>query len=149
MPERNQQTSPWKVLIVEDEVLLLEMYQIAFKSAGFSVRGALTGQAGWQELQAIKQKTDIDLVLLDIKMDDLSGIEILRRAKQDSLLKRIPIWMLTNVGEELVAREAVALGAEEYIMKTKIIPSELVAKVKERLIKGRPLLKKASSFKRE
>lgn len=119
-----------QVLIVEDEVLLLEMYEVAFKRDGeFAVMIAASGEDGWQKLKRGKA----DIVLLDIKMDDISGIEILRRLQNEPRLKQIPVWMLTNVGEEAVAREAMSLGAEEYIMKTKIIPSELVAKVKERL----------------
>lgn len=118
-----------KVLIVEDEALLLEMYEVAFRAGRFNVVIADSGEEGWQQLK----RTDADLVLLDIKMDDVSGIEILRRLHNEPHLPKIPVWMLTNVGEEAVAREAMSLGAEEYIMKTKITPSELVAKVKQRL----------------
>lgn len=130
-----------KILIIEDELLLLEMYQVAFETAGLEVVLAANGQEGWQHLQ----EPNIALVLLDIKMDDISGIEILKRLQQRPELKKMPIWALTNVGEESVAREAIALGAEEYIMKTKITPSELVAKVKERLKTGRPLAKSVIS----
>lgn len=120
-----------QVLIVEDEALLLEMYEVAFKTAGFGVVMAANGEQGWRQLK----KRKLDIVLLDIKMDDISGIEILRRLQNEPQLQEIPIWMLTNVGEEAVAREAMSLGAEEYIMKTKITPSELVAKVRQRLQK--------------
>jgi len=64
----------------------------------------------------------------------VSGIEILERIQNKPDLKsKTIIWVLSNVGEEIVSQEAIKLGAEEYIMKTKITPSELVARVKERL----------------
>lgn len=130
-------SSPKRILIIEDEALILEMYKIAFEAAGFSVEAAASGQEGWQSLQ----KADFDLVLLDIKMDGISGIEILGRLQREPSLERLPVWVLTNVGEEAVTRQAMNLGAEEYIMKTKIKPSELVSRVRQRLERGKPLLK--------
>jgi len=118
-----------RILIVEDEPMLLEMYGIAFRNSSFEILTAVNGHEGWQKIQ-----TAPNMVLLDIKMDDMSGIEILKRIQNDSNLKlKIIVWVLSNVGEETVSQEAIKLGAEEYIMKTKITPSELVAKVKERL----------------
>jgi len=118
-----------KILIVEDEPMLLEMYQIAFRNSGFEILAAANGREGWQQIQ-----TAPNMVLLDIKMDDVSGIEILKRIQNKPDLKsKTIIWVLSNVGEEIVSQEAIKLGAEEYIMKTKITPSELVARVKERL----------------
>ena len=118
-----------KILIIEDEPMLLEMYQIAFRNSGFEILTAVNGHEGWQQIQ-----TAPNMVLLDIKMDDVSCIEILKRIQNKPDLKsKTIIWVLSNVGEEIVSQEAIKLGAEEYIMKTKITPSELVARVKERL----------------
>jgi len=118
-----------KILVIEDEPMLLEMYQVAFETAGLNVLTAPNGETGWQVIQQTP-----DLVLLDVKMDDISGLEILKRLQDKPELKNnLIIWMLSNVGEEAVSQETLRLGAEEYIMKTKITPSELVAKIKARL----------------
>lgn len=129
MPNAKLVESKIRILIVEDEPLLLEMYEIAFRNSDLEILTAINGQEGWQKIQAVP-----NMVLLDIKMDDISGIEILKKLQSNLDLKsKIIIWILSNVGEEAVSQEAIKLGAEEYIMKTKITPSELVARVKERL----------------
>ena len=68
-------------------------------------------------------------------MDDLDGFEVLKRLKADPSLKNIPVFLLTNMGEKDNTQLGLSLGAEAYIMKAKILPSEIIDRVTERIKK--------------
>jgi len=124
----------WKkaiILLIEDDTLLSSMYAIKFKLSGLKLIIAQNGRAGLT--QAIEKKPD--LILLDIKMEDIDGFEILKRLKADSTTKNIPVILFTNMGEKENAEKGLALGADQYILKAKTLPSEIVDKVIKRLKK--------------
>jgi len=120
-----------KILLVEDDPTLVQMYKIKFKVSGFNL---LVATGGYQGLDIVKKEKP-DLVLLDIKMDDLDGFEVLKQMKADPTLKNIPVFLLTNMSEKDNAFHGIKLGAEEYIMKAKLLPKEVVNKVIKRLRK--------------
>lgn len=120
-----------KILLIEDERVLVEMYQIKFKVAGLNL---LVAYGGYEGL-SIAKKQKPNLILLDIRMDDLDGFEVLKRLKHDPSLVDIPVFLLTNVGEKDNAAKGVELGAEQYLIKAELLPQEVVNKVMERLNK--------------
>jgi len=121
-----------KILLVEDDPFLSEIYVIKFQEAGFSVSLAVDGSKG---LERIKHEQP-DLVLLDIVMPNVDGLELLRTIKDDEATRNIPIIILSNLGEEEDINRGLALGAELYIVKAHYTPTEVVAKVKSILEKN-------------
>jgi DNA-binding response OmpR family regulator len=119
------------VLLIEDDKLLYDMYKIKFDIAKLRL---LVAHGGYEGLSFAKREKP-DLILLDIKMDDLDGFEVLKRLKADPSLKDIPVFLLTNMGEKDNTQLGLSLGAEAYIMKAKVLPSELITRVADRLNK--------------
>ncbi|MDD5342578.1 MAG: response regulator [Patescibacteria group bacterium] len=117
-----------KILLIEDDPLMVRMYQRKFKADGHDLGIALDGEEGLVKVREFKP----DLVLLDIMMPKLDGLEVLKRMKADSKLKSIPVILLTNLGasEEDVNR-GLELGAVAYLIKSEYQPDEVVTKVKE------------------
>ncbi len=120
-----------KILLIEDERVLCEMYGIKFKVAGLNL---LIAYGGYEGLSLAK-KSKPNLILLDIRMDDLDGFEVLKRLKEDPSLASIPVFLLTNVGEKDNAAKGLGLGAEQYLIKAELLPQQVVNKVLERLAK--------------
>lgn len=115
-----------KVLLVEDEMFVRELYERVLKQEGLDVRTAVDGLSG---LEAAAEKPD--LILLDIMLPGINGIEVLQKLKQDPNTRNIPIVLLTNLGQESVIKQALDLGASGYLMKVRITPYQIVGYVKE------------------
>lgn len=118
-----------KILLIEDERVLCQMYALKFKVAGLNL---LVAYGGYEGL-ALAKKQKPNLILLDIRMDDLDGFEVLKRLKNDPSLLDIPVYLLTNVAEKDNAAQGLKLGAELYLIKADLLPQEVVDKVTERL----------------
>lgn len=114
------------VLIVEDDVFLSDMYQTKFTEAGYTVRIAQDGSQCLAELQGGFRP---DIVLLDIVMPKMDGIEVLGALKKEEKLKDIPVVLLTNLGQESDITRGMEMGAYAYLVKAHFTPSELVKKV--------------------
>ncbi len=119
-----------KILIIEDDPFLSEMYAAKFSQNEFQVEVAVDGKAG---LAKIKEFVP-GLILLDIVLPKMDGFEILKKIKGDSKLKNIPIVLLTNLGQKNEIEKGMSLGADEYIIKAHFTPTAVVAKVKELLL---------------
>lgn len=120
-----------KILIVEDEPMQLEMYEMAFRAnaQGVSISTATNGS---EALEKVKREKP-DLVLLDVILPDIDGIQILKRLKSDVQLKDIPVIVMTNYDAAGTAELAVKEGAEKYLVKSSVPPSMLVQVAKDRL----------------
>jgi len=118
--------SKTKVLIVEDDPTLAEMYGTKFTAEGFDVLHAGDGVEG---LEMAKTKKP-DAILLDVMMPKMDGFATLKELKADKILKKIPVIMLTNLGQEEDVKKGKDLGAEDYFVKANQTPAEIVAKVK-------------------
>jgi CheY-like chemotaxis protein len=116
-----------KILIVEDDPLMSRMYQKIFKFEGFDVDFALNGEEGLDKIRTVKPT----LVLLDIMMPKMNGLEVLDKVKLDPATKDIPIIMLTNLAGTQDAEAALTKGAVKYIIKSEYEPKQLVNMVKE------------------
>lgn len=122
---------PPKTLIIEDEQFIRDIYKRQLEKAGITVDGFGNGTEG---LQAISQNK-YDIILLDIMLPDLNGLEILKQIKQNPSLKNIPVIMLTNLGQDEVIKEGFALGAQGYFIKASYTPDQIVQEVKKVLSK--------------
>lgn len=116
-----------KILLVEDDVILVEMYQAKFELEGHEIRVATNGE------ECLKVVEDFvpDLILLDILMPKLNGFHVLKELKKRSKLRSVPVILLTNLGEAEVDMNkelATALGVADYLIKSHHTPDEVVAK---------------------
>jgi len=103
------------------------MYEAAFKFEKYEVDIAHNGKDGLEKLK----KNRPSLILLDIMMPKMNGIDVLREMKADPRYKGIPVVMLTNLSGSKDVEEALSLGAVKYIVKSKYKPKEVVAQIKE------------------
>lgn len=117
-----------KILIVDDDSLLVRMYQKKLENDGYIVAIANDGETALQRVQELKP----DLILLDIMMPKMNGLQVLAVLKENKDTSNIPVILLTNVGgsDEDVNR-GLELGAVAYLVKAGNRPSVVVAKVKE------------------
>ncbi|MEX0877645.1 MAG: response regulator [Candidatus Spechtbacterales bacterium] len=116
-----------KILLVEDDPFLSEIYITKFEESGYVVEVADDGEKGLQKLKESKP----DLALLDIILPKMTGLEILEQMQKDESLKRIPVIVLSNMGSDEDTNKAIELGAAGYLIKSQYTPSEVVAKVEE------------------
>ena len=116
------ESEPKKILVVDDEDPVREIYNKEFTSSGFKVVLASDGEQG-----LLKAGEEIpDLVLLDVMMPKMSGIDTLKVLKKNELTKEIPILLLTNLGEEQIIKEGFSLGADGYLLKVSYTPAQVV-----------------------
>ncbi len=115
-----------KIILVEDEQILLKALSIQLLSAGFEVLTANNGEAG---LELIKKEKP-DAILLDILMPKMTGFEVLEHLKKDAHLKNIPVIVLSNQGQEAEKQKGLSLGAADYYVKSDTDLSDLTNKVK-------------------
>lgn len=118
-----------KILIVEDDRFLRMAYTYELTEEGFEV---VTAVDGVEALSRMKEKV-FDLVLLDILMPRMDGFEVLREIQKDETLKKVPVIMLTNLGQEKDIKECQKLGAVDYFIKSDHALTVLVEKLKKRL----------------
>ncbi len=113
------------VLIVDDDLTLREMYEEYLKATGFSVISAQDGEEGL--LKAKESKPSI--VLLDLMMPKMSGIEVLHQLKADNTTKDIPVIVFTALIQDLEKQESFAAGASDYVVKTEVTPKGILEKI--------------------
>ena len=116
-----------KILIVDDDALMIRMYQTKFKSDGYSVETAADGEECLSKIGSSKP----DLVLLDIMMPEPDGMEVLETLKRQPETSEIPVVMLTNLSGKQDAELAIEKGAVEYWIKKEAKPSDFGTKIKE------------------
>lgn len=114
-----------RILVVEDTELLRRMYRDRLVQDGYEVADAGDGIAA---LALIRDQA-FDLVLLDLIMPRMGGIQVLEAVKQDPRTQSIPIIVLTNLGEESTIEQAVSLGAVDYLIKNETRPADVSQKV--------------------
>ncbi len=114
------------VLIIEDDLFISDLYKRTLSQEGFSVLTALDGMQG---VELASQKPDI--ILLDIMMPKMHGIDVLKKLRENPTTQNIPVVLLTNLGNESIIKQAFKLGARGYFLKLKISPYELVDEVKQ------------------
>ena len=116
-----------KILLIEDDRFLSEMYATKLTESGFIVETAFNGEEGLAKAENIKPK----LVLLDIVLPKKDGFEVLAALKEKGFLKDMKIIALTNLGQKEEVEKGMSLGASDYIIKAHFTPTEVAAKVKK------------------
>jgi len=118
-----------KVLIVEDEKLLNEAYELVLKKDGHDVSKAFNGE---EALELVKKDTP-DLILLDLRMPKMDGVSFLRELQPAENYPDVKIIIFSNYDEQKEIDEAFKYGATRYILKAWSSPTELIKVVKETL----------------
>ena len=123
-----------KILLVEDEDFIRELYVRQLTKAGFLVKSAVDGQSG---LNVLKSET-FDLLLLDIMLPGMNGLQLLREFKTQNPSSPMITILLTNLGQEAVIKEGFELGAQAYLIKASYTPDQVVSEVKNAFSGGQP-----------
>ncbi|MEM6454506.1 MAG: response regulator [Acidobacteriota bacterium] len=131
MSSTSSSTTRRKIVVVEDEADIREMVQYNLQREGFAVITADNGEDGVRTV--VKEAPD--LVLLDLLLPGLDGIEVCRKLKQDPVTRRIPVIMVTAKTEESDVVLGLGVGADDYVVKP-FSPKELVARVRAVLRRG-------------
>jgi len=118
--------TPYKILIVDDDKFLLNMYSIKFQKEHFDVTTAGDGRDALQKLQGGLVP---DAIVLDIVMPIMDGLEVLENMRKLDLAKDATILILSNQGQSSDIEKAKRLGIDGYIVKATTIPSEVVTEV--------------------
>ena len=113
------------MLIVEDDNLVAEVYSTKLLEMGHAVQIAQNGKEGLDLIEKDKP----DLILLDILMPVMGGIELLEELKKKEEWKNIPIILLTNVGEKESIQKARNFGVKDYLIKSHFTPAEVIEKI--------------------
>jgi DNA-binding response OmpR family regulator len=116
-----------KILLIEDDAFLVEMYTTKFELEGFEVISAEDGKKGLE--LSFKEKPDI--ILLDILMPKMDGFAVLESLKKDKSTINIPVVLLTNLGQKDDVKKGFEKGAVGYLIKAHFMPSEVVDKIKK------------------
>ena len=118
-----------KILVIEDDSLLANILINSFVREGFEAFNILDG------LQAIEttKKLRPDLILLDLILPGLDGFEVLRQLKADEQLKKVPVFIISNLYSISDVRSAKILGAEEYFIKANTNVKNIIKEVNKRL----------------
>ncbi len=120
-----------KVLLVEDEEFIRDLFKRQLDLSGFTTDAFANGQDG---LSAIS-KNSYDLVLLDIMLPDINGLQILQKIRQDEATKNVVVVLLTNLGQDAVIKQGFELGADGYLVKAAYTPDQIVQEVKNIIAK--------------
>jgi DNA-binding response OmpR family regulator len=113
--------------MVEDNIFLRKLYRDKLTRAGFSFVEATNGVEGINK--AVFEKPD--LIILDLILPRKNGFDVLAELKQKSEVKSIPVIILSNLSQESDVKEAMRLGAKDYLVKTEVRLSEVVEKLKK------------------
>lgn len=114
------------ILLIEDDVLVSRMYQKVFSFENIEVKVAPDGLIGLQMAQELRPA----LVVCDVMMPKMNGLEVLSKLKADPATANIPVIMLTNLSGTQDAQKALSIGALAYMVKSEYKPREVVSQVK-------------------
>ncbi|OGF68551.1 hypothetical protein A3H65_01390 [Candidatus Giovannonibacteria bacterium RIFCSPLOWO2_02_FULL_45_14] len=115
-----------KILLVDDDEFLLDMYSLKFRESGFQIELARGGE---EALKLLRGGLEPDVILLDIVMPVIDGFEFLKVIAKENLKKKATIIILSNLGQKEDIDKGLALGASDYIIKANSTPSEVLKKV--------------------
>lgn len=122
-----------KILLIEDEKLMIELLEKRLVQEGYNTVVAKNGAEGITKMRETKP----DLVLLDIIMPRMGGFEVMEVMSKDEELKKIPIIVISNSGQPVELDRAKRLGAKDWLIKTEFDPQEVIDKVIQQIGVGK------------
>ena len=132
-----------KILLVEDDPFLIDIYSTKLKESGFKLEIADNGEEALKKIRKRnatnfekKKKKNLwpDVLILDIVLSRIDGWQVLQEIKKDEKLKDLKIIVFTNLGQKEEVEKGLRLGATKYLIKAHYTPSELVEEI-EKIIK--------------
>ena len=122
-----------KILLIEDDSYIIDIYNTVLQKAGFEVEISKCSKDAIEKLEQISKgnKEKPDLILLDLVLPDINGIEVLKKARSQKGIDDIPFFILTNYTSPDLKIISKKLKVEKYILKTDLVPSQLVKKIKD------------------
>jgi DNA-binding response OmpR family regulator len=119
-----------KILLVEDDPFLIDIYSTRLKKEGYLVEVSNSGKDCLNKLE----KENFDLLILDLVLPDINGMEILEEInKRKDLSRKFKIIVLSNIGDKKEMEKGIKLGATKYLIKAHYTPSEIVEEIKNLL----------------
>ncbi|MFH1956762.1 MAG: response regulator [Patescibacteria group bacterium] len=118
-----------KILVIDDDVFFRKIYRDQLTKAGFDFLEATNGVEGIHKIQ----NEHPDLILLDLMLPMKNGFEVLKEVKKNPELEKIPIMILSNLGQEQDVKEGMNLGASGYFVKGETKISEIIKIIKEKI----------------
>ncbi len=125
--EVKEQASAKRILIIEDDPFLVDIYITKLKDIGFFVDVASDGKEG---LRKLKEK-DFDLLMLDIVLPRVDGWQVLKQISENEKLRKLKVIVLSNLGQKEEVEKGLNLGAVKYLIKAHYTPQEVVDEIKK------------------
>jgi len=116
-----------KILFVEDDPFIRDIYLTKLRELGFEVKGVENGEKTFELVKSFKP----DLLLLDIILPDIDGWELLRRLREEKLIEKTKVVVLSNLDQKTESDKSEVLGIEKFFIKANYQPSEVAEYLKE------------------
>jgi len=116
-----------RILLIEDDAFLIDVYTTKLKTEGFDIEVAVDGKEGLRKIKKLKP----DLLLLDIVLPNIDGWGILEEIKKTESLKDLKVIVLSNLAQKEDVEKGLALGATKYLIKSYYTPSQIVEEIKQ------------------
>jgi len=126
------QSTMTKILLVEDDAFILDIYETKLRDSGYNVTVAANGKEAIEKLEEEMPS----LILLDIVMPYMDGFDVLEAMNANETWKKIPVILLTNLSQKEDIDRGMSLGADDYLIKSHFTPSEVIGKIEALLAKA-------------
>lgn len=122
------------IFLIEDDLAIIDIYQMVLEKAGFEVQGISSGKEVMKKIKAIQtgQEPKPDLVLLDLILPDMNGMEILKEIRGNEATKEMVVFILSNQQPSEI-NQLEDIKPDKFIIKANITPTDLVATIQEQL----------------
>ncbi|MFC1727011.1 response regulator transcription factor [Patescibacteria group bacterium] len=120
-----------RVLMIEDDPPMVKMYSTKLEIEGFEVEVAYDGEEGLKKIEQWKP----DLVVLDLMIPKVGGMDVLEKLRLVSATKNVPVMILSNLSQEQDIQRAKELGVKEFLVKANYTPGQVVEKIRQTLAK--------------
>lgn len=118
-----------KILIAEDDFYIRDIYARVFTASNFDTHLAVDGQ---EALDKIHKEGPFDIVLLDILMPKMTGIEVLKQIRaMNTPDKAVPVYIISNLGQDNIIEDTFKMGLNGYVIKSQVTPQQLVDEVNQ------------------